>query len=252
MEWNITQIEDITENYADSIAEEKLTIKDHAVYLVDFKGYFGYSALVFRNGKHIKYANDYELHHSWLTKEKGRDALRDYYIESMNKKLYTDDELVAPLKDYNEYEAKQRFLINLYPLQIDYVSIFAVNPSEEEKAEFKRKTATMTYNPVSFCYMDDKEFVKHQIELMKELDKRKSEMADNYEYYVEAFLYEMYNHEYGINWEADHDTLSAFGNVGWHDDDLNAYFDELEFTETQRKAYMAARNKYWENEREAM
>lgn len=55
----------------------------------------------------------------------------------------------------------------------------------------------------------------------------------------------MYNHEYGINWQADYDTLSAFGNIQYHEDDLSAYFEELNFTETQKRAYLDAKKQYF-------
>lgn len=57
------------------MAEEVETIKDHTVYFVDFGGYFGFSACVCAEGQHIRYANDYELHH----KGKSRDELREIY-----------------------------------------------------------------------------------------------------------------------------------------------------------------------------
>lgn len=34
---------------------------------------------------------------------------------------------------------------------------------------------------------------------------------ENYDFALEAFNYEMDNHEYAINWSADEDTLAAFG-----------------------------------------
>ena len=244
-EWNIVEIEGITEETAKEMATEMIDIKGHNVYLIDFGGYFKYSACVFLNGKHIYHANDYELHHS----NRDRAWLKQWYIDTLNYKLYTESEILEPIKDYDEATKKEHYLRNYYPMQKDRVSIFAINPSEEEKMEFKKRTANMTYNPFSFCYMEDAEFVKHQAELFRGLQKRKAEMENNYDYYVDAFLSEMYNHEYGINWQADYDTLSAFGNVEWHEDDINAYFEELKFTETQRKAYMEARRKYFKSDR---
>ena len=56
----------------------------------------------------------------------------------------------------------------------------------------------------------------------------------------------MYNHEYYINWEADFDTLSAFGNIDYSEDaTLESYFEQLGFNETQKKAYRAARKEYY-------
>ena len=64
MEWDIHRIEALSEHEAQTMALDTEAIKAHSVYFVDFGGYFGYSCLVFRNGHHIYYANDYELHHS--------------------------------------------------------------------------------------------------------------------------------------------------------------------------------------------
>ena len=48
---NIDEIENMSEELAFALADEKLTIKEHTVYLVDLGGGFGYSALVFKNGR---------------------------------------------------------------------------------------------------------------------------------------------------------------------------------------------------------
>lgn len=58
----------------------------------------------------------------------------------------------------------------------------------------------------------------------------------------------MYNYEYAINsYQRNYDTLSAFGNVKWHgdNDDPEDYFKDLNFTETQKNAYYAARKQYY-------
>ena len=91
----------------------------------------------------------------------------------------------------------------------------------------------------------DEHIQESTLDMDKVCQIAKEQKADDFEYYKDAFKREMYNHEYSINWEADHDTLSAFGNVGWHEDNLEAYFKELGFTETQKKAYRAARAEYY-------
>lgn len=246
-EWFISDIENITEKEAREMALEKMELKGHNIYFVDFVGHFGYSKLVFKNGHHIYHANDYELHHrgnSWC-KGKTREELREWYINGTNTTLFTEEEIAEPLTDYDEYNRKRHFLHSYYGMRTDYVSIFCCNPTKEQQAEFDRKTKTMTYNPVAFAYMPDAEFVKHHIELLKTLDKVKDNMSNDYEYLKKAYLHEMHNHEYGINWQADYDTLSAFGNVHYHDTDLNAYFEELNFTDLQKQAYLDARTQYF-------
>ena len=245
-EWNIKDIESITEKEAQEMALEKMEIKGHNVYFVDFGGYFGYSCLVFKNGHHIHYANDYELHHkatSW-SEGKTKEKLKEWYISRANNILFTEDEIAEPLTNYLEYDRKNKFLHNYYGMRTDYVSIFG-KVTEETQAEFDRKTKTMTYNPIAFAYMPDAEFVKHHIELYKTLEKAKEDMSNNYEYLKSAYLYEMHNHEYGINWQADYDVLSCFGHIEWHDHDLNAYFEELKFTDLQKSAYLDAKKQYY-------
>lgn len=240
----ISSIESLTEAQAKEIALESMQIKEHTIYFVEFEGGFGYSCLVFKNNHHIHYANDYQLHHS----KKTREELKQIYIKEMNEKLFTEAEISEPLKSYMEYTSKKYFLHNYYPMQVDYISAIHINPTEEEKRAFKIQTKDMFYNPVAFAYMQDEEFVKHHINLYRQLKRENAKTVTNYEYLKKAYLYEMYNHEYGINWEADYDVLSVFGNIQYHgesDTALEEYFDELNFNDVQRRAYLDARAQYY-------
>ena len=238
-EWMISDIESITEEQAKEMANDIMEIKGHNIYFIDFAGYFGFSYVVFKNNHHIRYANDYELHH----KGKSRMELKILYINKINNILFTEEEIAEPLKDYQEYSRKSYFLHNYYGMQVDHLSIFG-NPKEHPNFEEEKKN--MTYNPIAFAYMPDAEFVKHHIELYKTLEKAKEDISNNYEYLKSAYLYEMHNHEYGINWQADWDTLSAiYGDIEYHDCDLQAYFDELKFTDLQKRAYLDARKQYF-------
>lgn len=253
MEYTITDIEKLTETEVQEIALEAMEIKGFNVYFVNLAGRFGYSCLVFKNNHHIRYADDYQLHHEYTVKEQGVEALRDMYIKSLNHKLYTEEEIKEPLKDYDEYSAKAYFLHNYYGMQVDHISMFFNNNSEEAANAYRESIKGKTFNPIAFAYMDDVEFIKHHIELYKELEKVREDTDENYEYQKYAFLQEMYNHEYGINWQADYDTLSAFGHVEWHgenDDALEKYFDELKFNDIQKKAYRDARTEYYQKNQE--
>lgn len=81
---------------------ELLNIKEHDCYFINIPGYFGYSVLVFKNNHHIYYANDYQLHHGSKTIEE----LKPFYIESLNRKLYTEEELMQDVQSYDEKEKK--------------------------------------------------------------------------------------------------------------------------------------------------
>ena len=252
-EWNIKEIESLSEDKAKEMAIETMVIKSHNIYFVDFKGYFGYSALVFKNNHQIYHANDYELHWSSLKGE--REKLKEQFIKGLNRKLYTEEELGEPIKDYDDYTAKAYYLRNYYILQIDYITAWCIGDKEQE--ELKKKVKDMVFNPISFCYVNKKDvpFCKRQAELLCKLETLKDESEKSFDYMKDAFLKEMYNHEYCINWDADVDTLSAFGNipreVTWNSDyTLNDLFDALKFTDTQREAYKAARRQYYKEIRE--
>lgn len=246
--YTISDIEALTEEEVKEMAEEVLDIKGYTVYFVDFAGYFGYSAVVFKNDHQIRYANDYEWHHAYKMREEGKAGLRRWYIDAMNRKLFTEEELMGPIKDYDEYTAKSRYLRDYHIQQIDYVSAFYIVGTEEEK-QIKEKTKGMVFNPLSFCYVnkEDVPFCIRQNELFRELKKRKEECEQSYDYMKSAFVSEMYNHEYSINWQADYDTLSAFGSIPDNVDyeDTNALFDALHFTDVQRSAYKAAKREYY-------
>ena len=244
-EYTIKDIEALSEDQAKELSEESMVIKGHNIYFIDFPGYFGYSACVFCNGHHIHYANDYELHH----KGRSHEDLKNWYIETMNHKLYTEEELSEPIKSYDDYESKRSFLQNYYGMRGDYISAFMISPSEKEEKAFKRKVEKMYFNPVCYAYYDSREFVEKCVKLHVALTAAKNDTLDNFDYWVDAIYTEMCNHEYGINWQRDYDTLSAFGNVNWYSEDYNSnlekMFNDVGFNKMQREAYIAAKQKYY-------
>ena len=260
--WTIEDIEAMTEQDVQRMALETLTIKGHTVYLVDFGGYFGYSALVFAEGRHIHYADDYSLHHKHTVYEDdgtthpsdtSRETLRELYIKGLGNKLFTEEEIAAPLTDYNEYDRKNHYLYNFYGMRREHLSIFGnFNKPGAEEEWHRRKAGFPFYDPYAFAYYKDETFVRHHAFLMDELRKAEAAMKDSAEYWEGAFLHEMYNHEYGINWQADYDTLSAFGSPKWLGDDasLTDYFDQLGFNDVQRKAYVTAQRRYYDETRD--
>lgn len=207
----ITEIENLTYEEAAAIALEHLTIKDHDCFLVDFGGYFGYSALVFKNGKHIYHANDYELHHHHLVKEKGRDALREYYIKEMNGKLYTDAEMMEESSSYDEYEKKNHFLRNYHIMRYDHESIFFIGTDAEREERKKRIEKNYPfYNPVSFCYVADQKIVEIQREYLRILQNAYERLQNDLGVFREMVRKELANHEACITYDYT-DALGALG-----------------------------------------
>lgn len=84
---------------------------------------------------------------------------------------------------------------------------------------------------------------KSDVPAFKEMMKRhKQELLDamkDVEFAEAAFLYEMDNHEYAINWDGDADVLACF----YMNYDL---VDEMGL----RSAYLSARNKHMQHARE--
>lgn len=242
--WTINDIERITEDVAQELSEETVNLKEHKLYFIDFKGYFGYSVLVFKDGHHIYHANDYQIHHGT---KKTKDSLREWYLATMENKLFTEEEIAAPLKDYSEYTAKSDFLHNYYTQQREYISMFRICANKEEEEAYEKSHEGLPFDPVGFCYMKDEEFIKKHVKLHMTLEKAREDAENSFEYFKNAVLHEMFNHEYSINWQADYDVLSAFGNITFHngDDEVQNYFKQLKFTDMQIKAYMAARKEYY-------
>ena len=241
-------LKDFPEETARAYATETEEINGHTVYFIPFDHNFGYSCVVYRAGRILPYAGDYALHH----RDMYRSALRDLYIQSLSRKLVTDDEYDKPLKDYEDYIRKREYLHNQYGYQRPSVSIFrtpVVRGSEKDlegQREFDNQTKEMVYDPIAFAYyaQEDHEFVIHHCRLYNALHKRLDEKKNDYDFYFGAFKYEMANHEYPINWQGNYDVCSAFGNVEYDhegdDSNLTFYFDQLNFTDAQRRAYRDA------------
>lgn len=246
---NIREIKNLTENQVRSEALEHLVLKEHDVYLVDLGESFGYSALVFKEGKHIHYANDYELHH----RGESRKDLREIYIKQMNNKLFTENEILEPIKDYRDLEKKRYFLHNYYPMRKPGISIFCINPTEEQQREFEEKTKGMYYDKYAFAFFDDKEFVDRHIGLCDSLEKAVDNLASNYEYWKSAIKYEMWNHEYIYdNYQGNWDVLSAFGNITYDEDDRpEFYMKQLGWNDVQKRAFYDARREYYKENEDA-
>lgn len=208
---NIKEIESLTLEEAKNIALENLTIKDHDCFFVDFEGYFGYSILVFKNGKHIYHANDYELHHHWLMKEKGRDALREHYIREMNEKLFTDAEMMEEPSSYDEYEKKNHFLRNYHIMRYEHETIFFIGTdAEREERQRKIEKDYPYYNSISFRYVSDPEIIDTQKKYLKILQNAYKHLQNNLEVFREMVRKELANHEACITCDYT-DALDALG-----------------------------------------
>ena len=207
----IQEIEKLTYDEAAEIALEKLNIKGHDCFLVDFGGYFGYSILVFHSGKHIHYANDYESHRHYLVKESDREALREYYINEMERKLFTDEELLGPIGSYDEYRRKSDFLRNYWIMRYDYKTSFFIGTDKEREAYYNDMIKQFPYyNPVSFCYVADKNIITQEQQYMKHIQEEYEKLQENDNAFREMVSRELANHEACITCDYT-EALSSLG-----------------------------------------
>lgn len=193
---NIKEIEALTfeqvEDWKNKGFAEKLVIKNHDCYLCDLGGGFDYSVLVFKNRKHIYFANDYQLHHS----SKKRCDLKQIYIDNMNAKLFTEEELENASKSYEEYSKKSYYLRNYWIMQFEHISIFcAGNTSEDERVKIREKFKSMFYCKNSCCYVYDERIVKKSNRLMNCLRKSFESLKHSEECFSQMISYELANHE---------------------------------------------------------
>lgn len=229
-EWDIRAIEALTAQDIEGFEDtEHVKVKGHDVYFVDFGRCFGYSAVVCAEGRHIYHANEYQLHYD-LT---NRREMRETYVRKLEAKLFTDEELLRPSGDYDERQAKDYYIRNLYSMRREFQSMFG-NASEW----YEREKAAAVRSLVAFAYYHaaDQDFVSRMDELHHDFEAANDPLRD-YEHAYDAFLREMYNHEYAISWQGDWDVIRCFAHVdgenaddmlpktGWNDEIKRAYRD---------------------------
>ena len=201
------KIENITFAQAMDIAEEVKTIKNYTVVFADLKKHmssdFGYSALVFKNEKHIHYADEYELHWQYYSREYGKELLKQHLAEILNNKLYTDEELMGEINNYAEYKLKSYFLRNYWIMQYDHISIF-------NKEEMENKGENAIYNPISFCYVYDISIIEEQKKLLENIEREYKKLTENDDTFRQMVRTELCNHEACITGDYT-EALSALG-----------------------------------------
>ena len=248
----LDQLETLPEETARAHALQTMDIKGHQVYFVVLDNHLGYSCLVYHSGRILPHAANHALHYP----DMWRSALRQKFEYTLRHRLYSEAELLTPLSSYADFRARLSYLVNDYGYRRPYVSVFyskaVVAGSDEEKREQQRIESSIKgkkFNPIAHGWFDDEAFVAKHCSLYSAVLRRLEEMKDDFAFWLEAFMYEMCNHEYAINYQGNWDVLSCFGKIEYdHQDDdqnLNYYFDQLRFTDTQRAAFHAARQEYF-------
>lgn len=199
------------------LGSEKIIINEHEVFLIPLSGYFGYSALVFKNQKHLYYADDFQLHHKYYYPSNNYDDMQEHtpetlkplYIESLNNKIFAESQLYSA-DDYNNYRAKVYYVRNYYIQQFDYKSAHVFSGSKEEKELEKAMHEYKFFNPISFCYMKEEEQTKIQAEFIKALKASYESILSDLDKFRKAISFELANHEACITMEYQ-EAVNALG-----------------------------------------
>lgn len=230
-----TEIDGMTASEIKKLAEETVNVKGYDVNFVNIDGSFGYSAVFTYGDMHIRFADDFQLHHPSMS----RDELRTWYIDRANDKLFTDDELLAPCTDHQEIERRKAYIRDYYSTRRPYVSMFGDAPEWWDECKDKW---IFSWAGCAYYAPEDKDFVERMEFLYNGIDKACDPLAD-YDSAFKAFKYEMYNHEYPINWQGDWDVINCFCKVdykgdvseidqtGWSDEIKKAYLDAARYVQ---------------------
>lgn len=206
---NIKEIESLTYDEVKNIALDHIVIKDHDCFFVDLGKYFGYSVLIFKNKKHIYYANDYQLHHPVTNIQE----LRKRYIERLNESLFLDSDFLFPVSTYDDYQRKNNYLLNYYSQRYDSLSMYycGFTPDKKKEAEFEKlKKEYKYFSTVGFCYFKDEDIVSKLFKYKQILEDSFLEMKKTDDEFRKMIRKELANHEFCIMQDPT-DTLNSLG-----------------------------------------
>ena len=144
---------------------------------------------------------------------------------------------------YADYRAKTAEIANSLP-------VFWAFSEEQFDKELAKRGITRKSAPKKlysfpmggFYLRSDADKVKKYYEDMANAKKELVSLMENEEGFAyEAFEYEMYNHEYPINWQGDWDVCSCFGKCEYGDGKYGEdYLKELGFSNKVIKEYAKA------------
>lgn len=202
-------VKELTLHDARKMADQHVVIKDHDCYFAHLGGRFENSVLVFKDDRHIHYADDFQLHHNHIVRKEGLSALRDFYLKSLNQKLFSDEELEQECSTYDEYQRKDCFLRNYWIMRYDYRTAFYIEKKDREAIE-KAKEEYPYFNAISFCYMREPEPIALQRKYMDFLKKSMNRFLKDPEIFRKMVRTELENYEAAFSYRYE-DALAALG-----------------------------------------
>ena len=131
-------------------------------------------------------------------------------------------------QEYLDLQEKHREELNAFPIA------YAFNDKQLKEA-LEKLGATKEECVTVFGHGDivKKTDAKRFLSMLKRhTDEVKEKLKTDPEFALAAFLYEMDNHEYAINWSGDEDVLSCFA-ISW--DDIEEWGLQLVWATARRK-----------------
>jgi len=146
--------------------------------------------------------------------------------------------------NYQEYREKRQKEFDELPI------FYAFNDKQFEEALAERGLTLNNLDQLyklpagGFYLKKDHEKIKAFFEQPDQLP----ELMKNFDFAESAFYYEMCNHEYIYNWEADYDVISCFAKITYtgdtSDHERRDYFEQAGWGPETIKAYRAALVRY--------
>lgn len=214
------KLEELTLKDVSKMSAEHMVIKGHDCYFAELGDFWGYTALVFKNGVHIHYADEYQS--KWRSVE--RSELREKFIQVLNESLFTEDELIGELKDYEEYDCKLSYLVNRWVYQFDNLSIYDDN--------FKRRRHYYPYACGYGRYVKDEGVANRYNELRLHLEKAVVASMKSDRFFKDAVRRAFKNTE--CYYSGDYEYALEY--LGLKFEDLDAKRQEFALAESRRCA----------------
>lgn len=142
---------------------------------------------------------------------------------------------------YTEYKSKRQAEFNSLP-------IFWAFSKEQFRVEMEKRGLSEKDTGMIYTLGGGGYFLKSDEEIIEKFmntpDELPSLMNDT-NFAQSAFYYEMANHEYHINWQADYDVCSCFGDCEYEEGkEYHDYLKEMGYGDDVVKAYTRARRKF--------
>lgn len=143
--------------------------------------------------------------------------------------------------NYKEYRKTRQAEFDSLPI------IFAFD--DRQLVEGMEKLGLAEHETYKLCRIGAGGFMKKEdlplVRAWADKDNLDDLMKD-YDFAKSAFYCEMCNHEYSINYQGDFDVISCFGKIEYVDalDEVEQYFNQLKWSDVQRKAYRDAQREY--------